>query len=491
MPFLKTDVSINIDSEMSYPVVNPFHPNQLFPEITKLNFLKVDLSNKVYGQVRASLETKGLDLVGQGSSNWNPFCDLVKPNDKVMIKPNLVLHHNSGSANIDAVVTHASVLRPIIDYVLIALNGTGSVIVGDAPHGDADFESIVKSNGLLELVEWYTRQGINIELRDFRKYIYPEGFSKSICKRVDRDPEGYTLVNLGKCSWLNDLFHLDRLYGSDYNRNQIVQNHSKGSHNYLISRSVLASNVVISVPKLKTHKKTGITVNLKNLVGINGDKNYLAHYRIGSPAQGGDEYPNSANLVLLVLRAWNRFSRGILLAPNKQWLRNLYQIIKIPFSLLRRGYKLIWKETILEMGNWHGNDTCWRMCLDLNHILRFADKDGQLHKVPQRRYFCIVDGIIAGDGSGPLNPDPKPCGVVITGDDPYQTDYVCAHLMGFDPKKIKLLDRASTDDIVGFDPNTLHISCVNNGDTIPFESVNFRFRPSPGWFKNIECESLN
>lgn len=53
---------------------------------------------------------------------------------------------------------------------------------------------------------------------------------------------------------------------------------------------MLASDVIISVPKLKVHRKVGTTLNFKNMVGINTDKNHLAHYRIGAPAQGGDEF---------------------------------------------------------------------------------------------------------------------------------------------------------------------------------------------------------
>jgi len=39
-------------------------------------------------------------------------------------------------------------------------------------------------------------------------------------------------------------------------------------------------------------QKAGITVSLKNLVGINGDKNWLPHHTEGNPNNGGDEHPN-------------------------------------------------------------------------------------------------------------------------------------------------------------------------------------------------------
>ena len=60
----------------------------------------------------------------------------------------------------------------------------------------------------------------------------------------------------------------------------------------MISRTALQSDVFINLPKLKTHKKVGVTLNLKNLVGINGNKNWLPHYAIGSPEENGDQFPS-------------------------------------------------------------------------------------------------------------------------------------------------------------------------------------------------------
>ncbi len=481
------NVSLNIDSaDARYPDRTPFHPDRIYPELGSLGYSETDPENQIYRNVRTVLEDLGLDSARQGTPDWNPFADFIRPGDRVLIKPNLVLHHNGGQKNIDAVVTHASVIRPMIDYALLALKNTGTLMIGDAPHGDADFEAIVKYNGLRALTDWYRQRGVSIELRDFRQYIYPKGFSKSVYCRVDRDPEGYTLVDVGAQSRLAGEPHLERLYGSDYNRKQIVQQHLDGHHKYLIAATVLNSDVVISVPKLKTHKKTGVTINLKNLVGINGDKNYLAHYRVGSPSQGGDEYPDTANLLLLILRAWGRFSRNILLAPNKQYLREVYRVLRLPFSGLRLLYKRIWKRAIRESGDWPGNETCWRMCLDLNFILRFADAKGTLHDTPQRRYFCLVDGIVSGEGNGPMNPDPKYCGVLVAGRDPYQTDYICAQLMGFDPEKIKVLSESRKDSRVGFPPKDLQVFCRENGQVVPFELINFHFRPHPAWEGAVE-----
>src|SRR5207245_4895705 len=83
-----------------------------------------------------------------------------------------------------------------------------------------------------------------------------------------------------------------RYYGADYDSAVVNRHHAHGRHEYLVAGSVAKADVVFSLPKLKTHKKAGITVSLKNLVGINADKNWLPHHTEGHPKNGGDEHPN-------------------------------------------------------------------------------------------------------------------------------------------------------------------------------------------------------
>jgi uncharacterized protein (DUF362 family) len=56
---------------------------------------------------------------------------------------------------------------------------------------------------------------------------------------------------------------------------------------FLIARDILEADLVVNVPKLKAHKKAGITCCLKNLIGINGNKEYLPHHRKGAAEAGG------------------------------------------------------------------------------------------------------------------------------------------------------------------------------------------------------------
>jgi hypothetical protein len=80
--------------------------------------------------------------------------------------------------------------------------------------------------------------------------------------------------------------------------------------------------------------------------------------------------------------------------------------------------------------------------LDLHKCWIYADKTGVLRDEPQRRFLCVVDGIVSGEGNGPLAPTARCDGVVIAGTDPIAVDTTAATLMGFDPTKLKILMRA-------------------------------------------------
>src|SRR5262249_36085264 len=93
-------------------------------------------------------------------------------------------------------------------------------------------------------------------------------------------------------------------------------------------------------------------------------------------------------------------------------------------------------------GNWYGNDTTWRMVLDLNRILHYADAAGGWPELPGRHFFSVVDGIVGGEGNGPLDPRPRPAGIIVAGSNPVAVDLTCARLIGFDYNKIPMLRRA-------------------------------------------------
>lgn len=124
-----------------------------------------------------------------------------------------------------------------------------------------------------------------------------------------------------------------------------------------LPRAVLEADMVISLPKLKTHHWAGVTLSLKNMFGV------------------------------------------------------------VP------GGCYGWPKNIL---HWAG---ITRSLLDLNATLRPT--------------FAIVDGIVGMEGNGPIQGTPKPCGVLVMGDDPVAVDATCARVMGLLPEQVEHIAKAS------------------------------------------------
>jgi len=188
--------------------------------------------------------------------------------------------------------------------------------------------------------------------------------------------------------------------------------------------------VIINLPKLKTHKKAGVTCALKNLIGINGNKEYLPHHRRGGSARGGDNYPGDD-----VVR------RALEYVTDKQNVTPSYTAgmgWHLLFAVLARTSRYRGDHIGMD-GSWCGNDTIWRTCLDLNRILLYGRPDGSMAEEIQRRVIHIADAVIAGQGDGPLAPDPLALGLLLGGDNAAAVDWVSAQLLGYDPGKVALV----------------------------------------------------
>ena len=102
-------------------------------------------------------------------------------------------------------------------------------------------------------------------------------------------------------------------------------------------------------------------------------------------------------------------------------------------------------EEVVRSGNWWGNDTIWRMCLDLNKIISYGNSDGTFRPdvtTSRKRHFVFVDGLLAGEGSGPMNPDEIHFGTLLFGVNAPSVDAACAYLMGYDPDLIPIIRQA-------------------------------------------------
>jgi len=80
------------------------------------------------------------------------------------------------------------------------------------------------------------------------------------------------------------------------------------------------------------------------------------------------------------------------------------------------------------------------------NVLHWAGIDNSILDInaAARPDFAIVDGILGMEGNGPIQGTPKPCGVLVLGDDPVAVDATCCRVMGLRPEKVKYLDAAGT-----------------------------------------------
>jgi uncharacterized protein (DUF362 family) len=434
-------VAIVRQSDPSYPAHAPFHPPARYPEFAEgRGEYGLDASNHVYASVREALLLLGLDATNAGTARWNPLAGIVRPGDTVFLKPNLITHrHQLRPDEWDSVITHGAVLRATLDYVWLALKGEGRVWLGDAPQTDSHWDGLMERTGLLAIRDWFHAQrGLDLEILDLRDehYIDKDGIYVETVS-LPGDPRGSAAVDLGDDSMFRELDRTGRrYYGAFYDIKETNEHHHAGRHEYAVSRSPLEADVFINVPKLKTHKKCGLTVNLKSLVGINANKNWLPHYAFGAPGTNGDQFDHAT---------LKRRIENWIVVPAKQLLLGDLPLIK---QLARRtkrvGYDLFGdNEEVVRSGNWHGNDTVWRMSLDLNRILMYGEATGGMRNGAQaKRWFSIVDGIVGMEGNGPASGDRRPVGLIVAGGNPVAVDAVCARLMGFDPARLALVARA-------------------------------------------------
>ena len=410
-----------------------------------------------------------------------------------MLKPNWVKEHDErhpGPGQWEHVVTHPAVIEAVIRWAGTQLAGSGSITVCDAPQTDSSFAALNQYCGLDEMVDRCRRDfpGTTIKLLDLRPEEWHAVDGVTVSKtQLTGDPAGDTFVGLNDASEFVGFHGNGRLFSASFNMAETNERHSGERHEYMLCRTPMDADVLINLPKLKTHKKVGVTCALKNLVGINANKNWLPHHTEGTPDLGGDQFPASTSKARLE-HSW--MGRAKRIVNGRPLLSRLF----VPLKKMGR---LFFGDTqkVVRSGNWHGNDTCWRMVLDLNKCLYDFDGAGLPRKKPLR-YLAVVDGIIGGEGNGPMSPDAKPCGVILAGTHPAAVDMAAATLMGFDWQKLRLLKNSfeiQKRNFIPFPPSD--ISLVSNkpewDGPLGQAGGRFAFKPHFGWVGAIEREPEN
>ncbi len=393
------------------------------------HYPSIDGGNLVdpHSGISALFASSGLDPA-------NPFSPWIQPGMRVLVKPNWVRHAAEDWSVLEALVTHTSLLRPVVELVARALTNSngrveGEIILADAPLQSANFELLLTQCAIAPLLLDWRARSIAVHLRDLRRVIAETDESTGVVlssREAPGDSTGDTVVDLANQSRLEELLNGGNKFGvSNYDSSTTSSHHSPGVHRYRIANSLLDSDVVINLPKWKTHVKTGITGALKNFIGINCDKAYLPHFRVGPPCRGGDEYPDS-------------FS-GDLLARIRPWFERV-----MPGEVIRSARKSLLASRqrsnapLVFGGAWPGNDTLWRTIHDMVFIARWLGPDGVKLSSP-RPILTLLDAIVAGEGDGPLRPQPREMGCLLFGTDPGQIDLFATALSGFDWRQVPVL----------------------------------------------------
>lgn len=428
--------------------------------------------------VRRAWQDAGLDAA-------YPLAAFVAPGERIHVLPNFVMQRRGFEAterDFFAKVTHAAVLEPVLEAAIRAAGSAELVSVGNSPIQGCDYASVVAETGLAAVLAKLAGAGHRVSLVDLRGLHATFTASGALKSRVATD-EPVVSIDLGADSLLEPLYQTGsdpRFRVGDYPGTATASFHGPGRHVYVINRRVLDAALIVSVPKLKAHEKVGLTCAIKGTVGTIARKECLAHHRHGGPRQGGDEYPRD------MLAA--RLTSGLLEYVSNQPINPWSNALRVVATTAFRAFRTLAPGTM--GGSWAGNDTAWRMALDIARVMLYAAPDGRMAETPQRRHIALVDGIVSGEGNGPLHPTARDSGLVLFGADPCLVDWAGALAMGWDPARIPLLREAFALrrwPLTTAAPTDLAV--VVNGVPLAAAELSRRFppphRPPSGWLAHL------
>lgn len=383
-------VSFDHDPSISYGGTPPYDPGD----------------NPAYNFVWQTVEKLGL-----GSSS-NPLDDLIDYGNTVLIKPNWV---GFGPA----VYTRPEVVRPLIDMAIAA--GATKIYIGDGGEDVSGTNNVMNSANYTAMVSQLTLRHSGIVIQTVNLNARSNGWHWiSLGSDSSFAGSGYSHYDLGTGS--------ETLYGHTYyetSDNQSLNPNGNTLGWYAVNNKTLEADVIINVPKMKTHQEMMATLSIKNLVGCTLSSTY---------DEGGT-----------VARIAHHHQ------PKEQ--------------------------------NYFNNDIFWRAILDMNKIILYANKDGVLQPIQQRKYLTVVDGIQAMEksqhhiyGGGGIPYDRH---VILASVDPVAADAVACRVMGYDFSVIPSIMNADSD--------TLHPVGTNNPESIVIvgaeigSAINHVFQFNSSW----------
>jgi hypothetical protein len=388
---------------------------------------------------------------------------------KILLKPNWVRH---SLKEFDELCLRTNDTFVLAVLLLVLKLSPEKILLGDAPIQGCYWMKMLTNRFVNEINHLSKCYGVPIIIKDFRRMTFNPELNEL---KIDQKPlSDFLIFNLGYKSLLEPVTHKtqNKFRVVDYNSKRMAEAHAPGIHKYCLIKELFEYDIIISLPKVKTHQKAGLTAALKNVVGFNGDKDYLPHHRIGGTKMGGDCYPGRN-----ILRHWAELFLDR--ANQKQG--------RMGYKFLRKLASAFWKVSIPGIyhdlfAGWYGNDTTWRMVMDLNKIIIYGKSDGTISSNLQRTVFSLCDGIIGGQGNGPLFPDPLPLGIISFSNNSAINDLCLTSLMNIDYSKIPL--------IIGASRQANFSNCdifIDNKLICPEELFKYSINvtPPPGWAGHI------
>lgn len=474
-------------SNYKYPNVPPYNPEIKYPEYPfEYKENSHTDSNDIYRMIREIFVNSNMDVQNYNTANWNPLGDYISPGDTVLIKPNLVMHDNPSvhdeAKKLDCLVTHPSIVRCIFDYIYIALKEHGKIIIADAPVQECKFDVLLQKSGygdLFKVLKSKKTKDLDIVIADLRDTVLDNTNGKQRQKHNANKQYDSKIIDLGNDSKFTNVKGKNKFRVTNYAAKETTKHHNGKVNQYCVSEVILEVDVIINLPKPKTHRIAGYTGALKNMIGINTRKEYLPHHRKGSKEKKGDEYIGTHKLLKWVNSNMNDIKN---LALDKQFDLIVDICNRICRYTGRRLDKL--ENNRKKFGMWYGNDTIWRTILDVNKIVYFCDKQGCVCNEQQRKVIHFGDMVVCGENEGPLRPSYKKVGGILFSDNPVSFDYCVVKLMGFDYKKLPVLDNALKDDFLineKTDEIRLHSNEESFDKLVDDINISFKFEPSDGW----------
>lgn len=449
---VKSNVFLEVDDNVcGYPASDDsYSPNVAYAEYPWKDEVAKE-KNPIYDMVRNVFIQAGLDMKNHQSAAWNPLGAYISEGNTVLIKPNWVgdknKNKNAGEKGLECMVTHPSVVRAVIDYVIIALQGNGRIILADAPMQSCDLGRLFCSAGYGKMLEFYQEKGVSVEVYDLRKYSVGVKV-KGVYTMPNKNENGLDSikVNLGKDSLHSDNDTKEPKYKvEDYEETLTALYHSHGKHMYEVNELVLQADIVVNLPKPKTHRLAGFTGACKNVVGIVRDKACLPHRVEGdAESKSGDAYKKSS-----VWKDWMTMLNELRIRYSLDGMTARSKL----FDLLMKCCYVIGSLTtgdFYRIGSWYGNDTIWRTVIDLNRILLYADSKGLMRERPQRKMIAIGDMVISGERNGPVAPSPKMMGMLIFSDNNLAFDRVLCEIMGLDAPAFRMFSDGDVLSVFGY-----------------------------------------